>query len=301
MLSDKYLYALWEEKQYPTPDKLQTLYRIALTDKYNAATVFRAFDAILSIAPRIEDILNTGEVLIDETKTNLVPINIISRLSGKVAIAFADSLAICALRNALTGENYPIGVASELCEVDAGVDLKGMFHLVAHEPVSLKTLPTPVNLSIKCPLVIAEEDVLEVLEFASVCHNLECAIAWSWVRIVPRQNRAKLRLGEFKIRKEFEQSLNQLGLMIDVVEQVCRKVATLLCGLHPPGLEIEPLRVDRGPNSPQICRSGDGAKAYRMQISQYGPGYHVHYWRSASGPMSEIAWIETHDDFYIPE
>jgi hypothetical protein len=300
VISDNYFYALWTEDQYPTPDRLREVHRIACTERFDAETVIRAFDRILDIAPSIESIIGITEVLIDTNKTDVVPATIITRLSPKLQEALVDTLAICALHTALTGIDYPLGFATESALTGFTQNIKGDFPIqdfIKSSPTSV-TLPLVVNL--KLPILVDAEDVLEILDFDMVCHDAECAIRWSWVHVIARQNRAKNLMSEFKIREEFEQRVVSLGLPRNMVQQVYRKIVYLICGVHSAGLQIEPLRIGRGASSAQICRNTDGANAFRIQISQQRVGYHVHYWRCPDG-LIEIAWIGPHNDFYIPE
>ena len=300
VISNNYLDALWTENQYPTPDRLRTVHRIARTECFDAETLFRAFDQILSIAPKIESITGITEVLIDINKTNVVPSTIVARLSPKVKDALVDTLATCALHTALTGVDYPLGFATESALTGFTQNIKGDFSVqdfVKSSPTSV-TLPLVVNL--KLPILVDAEDVLGILDFDMVCHDAECAIRWSWVHVITRQNRAKNLMSEFKIREEFKQRVVSLGLPRNMLQQVYRKVVYLICGVHSAGLQIEPLRIDRGASSAQIRRTTDGADAFRIQILQQRAGYHVHYWRCPDG-LIEIAWIGPHNDFYIPE
>jgi hypothetical protein len=300
VLSDSYLDALWTENQYPTPNRLRAINQIACSERFDAETVIRAFARILEIAPRIESITGITEILIDTNKSDLAPSNIGARLSPKVKDALVDTLATCALHTALTGANYPLGFATESFPAGSRQDMEGKFLILDFVESSSSTLTLPLVVTFKMPLLIDNEDVLEILDFDMVCHDAECAIHWSWVNIIPRQNRAQHPMSEFIIRREFRQRILDLGLSKNMLQQVYRKVVYLICGVSSAGLQIEPLRVDRGASSAQIRRPTDGADAFRVQISQHGAGYHVHYWR-CPGDSIEIAWIGPHDDFYIPE
>lgn len=300
VISDGYLYALWEENQYPTPNKLREIYRIIHNESFDAETVFRAFDQILSIAPKIEDITGITAVLIEEEKTSVVPATIGQRLPPKTVDALTNALAICALYTTITDVNYPLGFATDSSLLDSKDAVDGEFSILEFDGSIQATIELPLVLIVTLPLLAHIEDVLEIIDFGSICHDAECAIHWSWVQAIPRQDRARHPIREFIIREEFRQRISGLGLPNNMLEQVYRKIAYLICGLRPAGLEIEPLRADKGPNSAQIRRTKDGAKAFRMQISQYRTGHHVHYWH-CSGGLIEVAWIGPHDDFYIPE
>ena len=300
VISDGYLYALWKADQYPTPDKLRSICRIAHNESFDAETVLRAFDQILTIAPRIEKITSIGEVLIDEDKTNIVPSTTVKRLSPKVIDALADTLATCGLYTTMTGVNYPLGFATDSSPVDSKHDIECEFLVLDFNESSQSTISLPLAVTLKLPLLANNDDVLGILDFDSVCHDAECAIQWSRVHAIRRQDRAGQLTHKFIIREEFKEKIVSLSLPTSMLKQVYRKVTYLLCGLRSAGLEVEPLRIGQGPNSAQIRRATDGAEAFRMQISQYGAGYHVHYW-SCSGGLIEIAWIGPHNDYFIPE
>jgi len=142
------------------------------------------------------------------------------------------------------------------------------------------------------------DDVFDNLDFSSVCYDLEYAIKWSWIRILSREDRERRPLGNFIIRPELTARICNENE--NLLQTICRKIAFLLCGIKTAGLKIEPLRIDIGANSPQRTRDIDNAKAFRMQVSQHGAGYHLHYWEIPGGPL-ELAWFGTHNDFFIPE
>jgi len=300
VISDNYLYALWTEDQYPTPNRLREVHRIACTERFDAETVIRAFARILDIAPRIESITGITEVLIDTNKTAVVPATIITRLSPKLQEALVDTLTACALHAAITGMQYPLGFATESALTDFTQNIKGDFSVQDFVKSSPTSVTLPLVVILELPLLVDTEDVLEILDFDMVCHDSECAIQWSWVHIITRQDRAKHLISEFIIREEFKQRIVSLGLSRSMLQQVYRKVVYLICGVSSTGLQIEPLRIDRGASSAQIRRTTDGADAFRIQISQHRAGHHVHYWRCPDG-LIEIAWIGPHNDFYIPE
>jgi len=300
VISDSYLYALWTADQYPTPDRLRAVHRIAQTERFDAETLFRAFDQILSIAPKIESVTSITEVLVDTDGVNLIPPTIVARLSPKVRDALIDTLAACALHTVLSGVDYPLGFATESFSVASIQDMSGEFLILAFVGSSSAPISLPQVVALKIPLLVNSQDVLEILDFDMVCNDAECAIQWSWVHVITRQDRAKYFMSEFVIREEFKQRIFSLGLQSNMLEQVYRKVVYLISRVRSAGLQIEPLRIDKGPNSTQKRRLSDGACAFRIQISQYGAGIHVHYWHCPSGSI-EIAWIGPHDDFYIPE
>jgi hypothetical protein len=298
VVSDNYLCALWTENQYPTPDQLRTVHQIACSEWLDAETVIRAFTRILDMAPKIESVTGITGVLID--KSDAIPPTIVTRLRPKVRDALVDTLATCALHTTLTGVNYPLGFATESFPAGSRQDIEGKFLVVDYDGPSSATTVLPLEVMLKLPLLVDGEDVLEILDFDMVCHDAECAIQWSLVHAFPPQNRAKHLTSEFVIREEFKQRIVNLSLPIDMLEQAYRKIAYLICRVSPAGLQIEPLRIDRGASSAQIRRPRDGAQAFRIQISQHRAGYHIHYWQCPGG-LIEIAWIGPHYDFYIPE
>ncbi len=300
VLSDNCLSALWLEGQYPTQDKLRKIHQIAPNQSFDIATIYRAFGQFIDISPRIENIIGITEIIMEEKMTNVVPYYIIGRLPPKVADALNDTLAACALYTAIGDMKYPLGFMTELSPEETKDDIECKFLVQAFIESSQATISLPLEVMLKLPLLINIEDVLGILDFDSVCYDAECAIQWNWVHAISSQARANHAMLEFMIKEEFKQRIDSLGLSSNILEKVYRKIAYLLCGLRSAGLQIEPLRIDRGPNSVQKHRPRDGAKAFRMQISQYGPGYHVHYWH-CSGGLIEIAWVGLHDDYFIPE
>jgi hypothetical protein len=145
-----------------------------------------------------------------------------------------------------------------------------------------------------------DEDILLAFEFDNVRNNLETAIIWWWVRIFSKQNRLANQLCKYILRQEFKKRILELNPPVEIIEESCRKLVYLLCRMKLKGIEVEPLRNSKGGNCEQKIRKSDNAKAYRMQVSQHGAGYHIHYWQTEKGTF-EIAWIGPHDDFYIPE
>jgi len=300
VLSNEYLAALWEDNSYPTPDKLREIYLISCSESFDVDMVFRAFDDLLNISPKIEDITGIAEILIDEDKAKVDPSDIAIRLPSHLINSLNYTLATCALYASMSGINYPFGFVTDALSIQSNLNVKGEFIVLAFDGSFQPNIALPVAVMLKLPVLTNSEDVLEILDFNSVCHDAECAISWSWVHAFPRQNRSAFIMLDFILREEFERSIVSLGIEISMLEQVYRKIAYLLSGLKSSGLQIEALRIDRGANSKQICRARDGAQAFRMQISQHGAGYHVHFWR-CSGGLIEIASIGTHNDFSIPE
>lgn len=300
VLSENCLCALFMEDQYPTWNKLREIHQIARNQIFDTETVCRAFEQIIDMSPRIENIIGITEILIEEDKTNVVPSYIVGRLPPKVADALNDTLAACALYTDIGGMKYPLGFITESPPAGTKHGIECKFLVLDFVGSSQATISLPLEVMLQLPLLTNTEDVLGILDFDSVCYDIECAIQWSWVHAIPLQNRANHSMLEFMIREEFKKRIVSLGLPSSILKQVYRKVTYLLCGLHSAGLQIEPLRIDRGPNSVQKHRPRDRAKAFRMQISQHGAGYHVHYWHCV-GDLIEIAWVGPHDDYFIPE
>ena len=300
VIADNYLCELWLESQCPTPERWREIHRIARTQRFDAETLIRAFERILSIAPRIETVTGVTGVIIDTNRSDVVPKLVLARLSQKVKHALLDALAACALHTASTGVDYPFGFATEPLASGSTEGLTGEFCVECCESPASSTFTFPLVVVLKTPLLIDGEDVFGILDFDMVCDDAECAIQWSSVHAVPQQDRAMNPMSRFIVRDEFRQRVVNLDLPLDMLEQVYRKLTYLIHGLRPAGLEIEALRVGRGPRSAQRRRSTDGAEAFRLQVSQHGAGYHVHYWRCPD-QLIEIAWIGTHEDFHIPE
>jgi len=52
--------------------------------------------------------------------------------------------------------------------------------------------------------------------------------------------------------------------------------------------DLHPLRETSAPNSPQRIRLGDGAKAWRLTLTNKGAGWRMHYWRIPGASESSI-------------
>ena len=139
------------------------------------------------------------------------------------------------------------------------------------------------------------QDIYFILPFEAVCATYKRALCWSWARLIPDQDKDTHGIGSYEFKREFTVAC----LNLNAQKELFRKLVHLLCGYQLPGLEIEPLRISPGSNSKQIVRKKDGAKAFRMQISQHGAGYHIHYWQL--GAHKEIAILVTEKGNTIPE
>jgi hypothetical protein len=69
------------------------------------------------------------------------------------------------------------------------------------------------------------------------------------------------------------------------LEKMVRVCAGIVAGLAVDmGVDLRPLRRSRAANSGQVERESDGAKAWRVTLTDRGPGWRMHYWHVPSRP-----------------
>jgi len=120
----------------------------------------------------------------------------------------------------------------------------------------------------------------------------------AWQRLTTPADRERYPWREPVIGPELLDSLEQVhGVSRERVVEVCAEV---VCRRAPDraGLEVHPLRINEGGDSPQRVRA-DGARAYRASLQVHTPAARrLHYWELPDGGV-ELAKIVYHDDFSI--
>jgi hypothetical protein len=288
--SNKCLSVLYEIGLYPGPNLILDLFeRVIHSDIYDPNTVIRSIDGLLNTSSKIEDILQIQDVLLDN---NSAPKEgFFERLNLKLTQAFIESLASCSLYEYKTNINPILGIASNEININS---VNCNFSITYFESSEWECDADLPELTIVLPVLKSIPEVYGILPFETFCKNYDRALYWSWVRDIPDQDKDSHKIGSYKFREEFTIE----GLNLDIQKELFRKLVHLLCGYLLPGLQIEPLRISSGPNSKQDVRESDGAKAFRMQISQHGAGYHVLYWQL--GAFKEITLLVTEKRNKIP-
>jgi len=86
---------------------------------------------------------------------------------------------------------------------------------------------------------------------------------------------------DFSVGAHFWRSLADTAMIQDrfVVEKAFKICAAIVAGRHDEmAIDRRKIRESVAPDSPQVTRSSDNAKAWRVSITKHGAGYRLHYW-----------------------
>ena len=299
VITDDYINSLMADKTYPTFSGIKDLCRRGDSIPFDAHTVHQSLVGILNRAGKVHSILEIDQVLLADDNHSVEPDLICQRLSNQVGDSLREALALCGIHTQTTGENYPFALLTELPNDLSENVLNSEVSVLEVAFGDERAMDMPAKVNLKCPLIRSEENLFESVNFQTVAMNSQLAIEWSWRRAIPLSERPNHQLRAFLVRGEFTQRLEELRLSDAENEAIFQKLACIICERPLPSTQSHELRIGPGGNDPQRVRETDGAKAWRVNITQHGAGYRAHCWTCSNGSI-EIAWLGTHNDFHIP-
>jgi hypothetical protein len=120
------------------------------------------------------------------------------------------------------------------------------------------------------------------------------AILKAYYSAISFDDRGTYQLGSHRFGSRFLDTIRGLGLHSQAgrIKSIYETCALVVCSRAPELAGINPHRL-RG-----NTRASDGAKGWRADISQKGPGYRLHYWQCRDGSI-ELSCVNVHRDMAI--
>lgn len=134
------------------------------------------------------------------------------------------------------------------------------------------------------PLLFTPKDLQPLINVLECWQKGEAGIQYSIVQQFQKDwhKAGKISL-QFRLGPHFIESVSDNGL--DTNEIVLKRVVMLAAAVIADQIKdiesakLHPLRVNPAGNSPQRIRSKDQASAWRVDVTKYGAGWRLHYWR----------------------
>lgn len=133
------------------------------------------------------------------------------------------------------------------------------------------------------PLLFTPDDLLPLIDVVSLWYEGEQGIIYAIEQQFKKTWRqAGIEQMPFRLGARFIESVNTANLdtNIAVLEKIIRVAAAVIADK---AMEVKcnlrHLRMSKTADSPQRVRSDDGAKAWRLTLTDQGVGWRMHYWR----------------------
>ena len=301
-MSERASEALIADELYPFRNHLSKLFKTHGIVEYDANTVARTTERLLSLTPSFEDRYQVEDVLSDnlETEPDIIGLTTHGGLRSDLVRCI---ILIAVLRKYCS---QPLGEHSLVLRKAPKqvVQVRAQIHDLGHKRGDLPALP--------CPPEFFEGDVLVCDDFRGLIECLDESVI-----LVGASDdigvKLSIRIALFKqsltqseepdwettqvpsigpeFRKTCQQCCDNTGDSLP--PKVLRSIVETIGGQNLSA--VHALRTGRGGNDPQRMRGSDKAK--RRDIDQE---FHLHYWDCSNGRI-ELASVVYHNDFSIPE
>lgn len=283
MIGRSCAFALDDNDCYPYIEKLQEIWQQNKIIDTDYMDVYNACIKVLSNLPFFEErIPELDEIDLFEDTVHVRP-DLLERQPEKVAQAFQETLGYVAYARSVIPESiagnlllltYPIEGES-LAEIWAKV--------LTESPED--TDYTELSIYSEVTLVVAPDDLLDLMEFSDIWEDTYRAIQWK-ARNMQRQH----ALSPFKVHTTFNESIkkNDLQQQAGLLDRIFRQ-CVLLLNMEWTAIETHEL------GKPQ--HTVHNWKSFRLYITEGSPGWRLHYWRR--GNEFYLMHVFEHDIDYI--
>jgi hypothetical protein len=150
---------------------------------------------------------------------------------------------------------------------------------------SLPSLPRELDqrISQTLPLLFTPDDLLPLIDVVSLWYEGEQGIIYAIEQQFKKTwQQTGIEPMPFRLGPRFIESANNANLDTNIVvlEKIIRIAAAIIADK---AMEVKcnlrHLRMSKTADSPQRVRSDDGAKAWRLTLTDQGVGWRMHYWR----------------------
>lgn len=133
------------------------------------------------------------------------------------------------------------------------------------------------------PLLFAPDDLLPLIDVISLWHEGEQGIIYAIEQQFKKTwRKTGIEPMQFRLGSYFIESVNTANLdtNIAVLEKIIRIAAAVIADkAMEVNCNLRHLRMSKAADSPQRVRSNDGARAWRLTLTDQGAGWRMHYWR----------------------
>jgi hypothetical protein len=152
------------------------------------------------------------------------------------------------------------------------------------------------------PLLFVPDDLLPLIDVVSLWYEGEEGIMYAIQQQFRKTWQATVaKPMQFRLGPRFIESVNDAGLDTNgiVLEKIVRMAAAVIADkAMEVNCNLRHLRASKAADSPQRTRTSDGAKAWRLTLTDKGVGWRMHYWRIAGSEDSIIEFanvLKKHD------
>ncbi len=296
LVSDRTRISLIEDGEYPQQHRLRQLLHEYECEVVDHETICRLTQNLLDRTSSLEDYYGVSAVLIDDSKTNIVPNHLTGRLKEKTRSALVEMLVIVSVEQTI-GAGTTAGhtvIASSVETVNAisepeDVECRTELHdwqWVSNPRFSLPPLPVPIEF--KIPLALSHDALLSQLGVWDVWKNAFDeqaaidAINLCIAEIEEPGARHDLKL-EFRLGASFLESARNwgFGTRSDYARLLIESCARIILDI--PKQSVEPFRESA--DSRRQRSRGDGALAFRTHLTKRGAGFRLMLWKLPDGTI----------------
>jgi hypothetical protein len=235
------------------------------------------------IEPEIDSIAITPNQLVagwpDAIRANLQLLLVHCCACKHIEIPFGQEMCIATL-----------ALANDMKEISVSV-------------IILNSLPefvrdTEYRISQAFPLIITPDDLLPLIDVVEIWAKGEQAITYAIKQQYKSgQSDPISTYPSFRLGPCFIESVNERGLDTNTIllRSIIRAAADVIAdrARDISGYHLHKFRKSETPDSPQLTRDSDDAKAWRLMLQKHGAGWRLHYWQISTpeGSIIEFANI----------
>ena len=304
-LTERCSEVLVEEGLFPLRPALAEVFAINGIMEFDANTVAKAAERLLSLTPSFESMFRLRDVLYDSLETDPAIASLTMGQSMEAELGRCVVI-IAMLRRCCFRSVYNHSLVLRRSPQSGQILVRTVIHDVDHDREDLTNIPVhPDQL---------EGSVPTCGDFRGCIVSTDEALLWrssddeTGKRLAIRCAlvRSRLERGEdpewdstptFRFGKEFLEREARIcrDNSDELVRRLLRSIVETLEGSNLP--DVHALRRGRGGNDPQRVRTKDKAKAWRRDIDHE---YHLHFWECPDG-IPEFGSVGPHNDFSLPE
>jgi hypothetical protein len=185
------------------------------------------------------------------------------------------------------------------------VSVQGLIELTDPDGIAVNVVSG--NLNVSLPIVVSPNDLARIISPADLWQGGPNEFLKAIQRHTITRGGQALQC---RLHTEFWHTLGQSTIYTnaDALDKLCRICSLVLTEqARDINVDLRPLRATDAANSPQRVRSRDGAKAWRLTITDGGIGWRLQYWHIPARGSAQLESIELanvlrkHDPERIPE
>ncbi len=209
-------------------------------------------------------------------------------LHNDLRMLFADCCACKHIQHAF-GQNLYVAT---LALIDSSKEIT--ISVVILDALPDFARPADNRITQNFPLLITPDDLQPLIDTFDLWHKGTQGIIYAITKQFEKSSSSNdLNPLKFRLGPHFIESVNDRGLdnneivLRSIIRAASDVIADKARGI--PGYRLHHFRKSETADSPQLVRTPDQAKAWRLMVSKHGAGWRLHYWQI---PTSEGSVIE---------